>query len=432
MLHQLIYSMQKIFTFLCCALFSASVAAQADSVAIYSKDGIAANRTKLYRNIVNNTINKSLSLPLADSTEETWRGAFWGMELIRYQSPWATARITYAVKEMPKRTPAFQRALLELLYTNYPKQFKNEVAALLQQTASAKIMAMCAVYLMQADALGAALANVIAQKNTFTTTADNAIYSQLILSVKNNTNYTALATQLPLLFSNKVLPGKIILYSMQRKNRNYPGMAIVRNADGSFVKAGNGTIFSVPQLARSITNLPGYLTNGNTPQGIFKMHGFDVSSSSFIGPTTNIQLVLPQETTPQDFLDNNSITDTAWSLPMYLRLLPVALQQIPALQQSFYAGAAGRTEIIAHGTTINPEFYKGQPYYPHTPSLGCLCTKEIWSSVNGKRMESNQQLLVNALQQAGGATGYCIVIDIDDKKAPVTLTDILHLLPTNK
>ena len=70
---------------------------------------------------------------------------------------------------------------------------------------------------------------------------------------------------------------------------------MVRAKDGSFVKAADGSYFSVPQLARSCSNMPGYITNGNTPQGIFKIFGLDVSKSSMIGPTTNIQMVLPYE-----------------------------------------------------------------------------------------------------------------------------------------
>jgi hypothetical protein len=95
------------------------------------------------------------------------------------------------------------------------------------------------------------------------------------------------------------------------------------------------------------------------------------------------------------------------------------------LYNSYYAGLAGRTEIIAHGTTINPEYYRGQPYYPHTPSQGCLCTKEIW---NGKRLESNQQKLIMALLKAGGAKGYCVVIELDDKQSAVKMEEILPQL----
>lgn len=92
------------------------------------------------------------------------------------------------------------------------------------------------------------------------------------------------------------------MFSIQRKNRDYPGMVVIRNKEGNFVRDTGNKIFSVPQLARSMSNLPGYLTNGNTPEGIFKMHGFSVSLNKFIGPSPNIQLSLPVEMRPQQFL----------------------------------------------------------------------------------------------------------------------------------
>ena len=109
-------------------------------------------------------------------------------------------------------------------------------------------------------------------------------------------------------------------------------------------------------------------------------------------------------------------------------MLPDSWKEYYPIYESYYAGLAGRTEIIAHGTTVNPEYYKAQPYYPLTPTEGCLCTKEIWSKVDGKRMQSDQQKLVNALMAAGGANGYCVVIEIDDRQKPVSLNDILAYL----
>jgi hypothetical protein len=137
---------------------------------------------------------------------------------------------------------------------------------------------------------------------------------------------------------------------------------------------------------------------------------------------------MPHETSPQYFLKDTGLKNIAWSLDNYKKMLPKSLQNDQSLYESFYAGKAGRTEIIAHGTTVNPAYYKTQPYYPLTPTLGCLATKEIWSNVDGKRMETDQQKLVDALKKAGGANGYCIGIEIDDQQKPVSMDEILSLL----
>jgi hypothetical protein len=233
--------------------------------------------------------------------------------------------------------------------------------------------------------------------------------------------------------SNKTfLPNNVVLFSFQRKNRDYPGMVVIRDTNGNFVLNDSSKIIAIPQLARSVSNLPFYLTNGNTPQGIFRMCGFDVSKSMAIGPTTNIQLMMPLETSPQFFLKDSSITDTVWTEFLYQKILPESWKKyLPALE-SYYASKAGRTEIIAHGTTVDPEYYKEQPYYPHTPTQGCLCTKEIWSDINGKRIISDQQKLVDAVKKAGGADGYIVVIEIDDQQRPVSLDELLPYLKTNQ
>ena len=109
---------------------------------------------------------------------------------------------------------------------------------------------------------------------------------------------------------------------------------------------------------------PFIYAGGNTPQGIFLMHGFGVSMSSFIGPTANVQLSMPVEANIQIFLGDNSITDTTWNIDYYKKLLPDDFKNYLPLYYSYYAGLAGRTEIIAHGTTMDPNIYANKSYFP--------------------------------------------------------------------
>ena len=126
---------------------SLNLTAQKDTV-LYAKNTIKVNRIKDYRNLVNNSINKNLSLRLTDSTEENWEDAFMAMELIRYRSPWADKKIRSAFDSIEKRRTAFQRAFIELIYTNYPKEFIPQILSFLKQTNNPKLFAMCAEYLL--------------------------------------------------------------------------------------------------------------------------------------------------------------------------------------------------------------------------------------------------------------------------------------------
>src|SRR5690606_4603759 len=134
------------------------------------------------------------------------------------------------------------------------------------------------------------------------------------------------APDLKPLFKKDFLKGQNIIFSFQRKNRDYPGLVMVRDAQGNFVKDSTGQYFSVPQLARSITNLPGYITNGNTPEGIYRLSGYDVSRSIFIGPTVNIQMRMPFESKASKFYQNSNMPDSVWNISDYRKLLPKELQ----------------------------------------------------------------------------------------------------------
>jgi hypothetical protein len=412
---------KKITAALVSMLLCAGVCVAQDTAAVYFKFASQAGRKQFVQNIVKNTIDKYLKAELTDSTEDDWRGAFWAMELMQYKQPWVKEKISMAFNGIENRSVGFQRALLELCYTNYSKEFVKEVTALKQFTTDEKIFAMCSEYLLRNAAI--AVGNLKKEIDAkFPRQQENPIL-KMLLANRGADNYTAVKKVLPVLFSNQVLPGKRVVYSLQRKNRNYPGIVIIRDSTGSFVKDDKGDIFNVPQLARSITNLPTYLTNGNTPQGIFRMQGFAVSSSNFIGPTPNIQLAMPYEIAVRSFMADSTIADTLWTADLYKQLLPAACRNYFPLMGSYYASQAGRTETIAHGTTIDPAYYKGASYWPLTPTLGCLCTKEIWDAA-GKRTESNQQLLVNALAKAGGADGYLVVLELDDKQLPVSIKEV--------
>ncbi|MEO6187562.1 MAG: hypothetical protein ABIO82_01115 [Ginsengibacter sp.] len=410
--------------FLILTFFSFQLFAQYDAP-LYASYTTKAARDKMYHNIIANTINKNLSFTLNDETEEKWEEAFTAMEVMLYKTPFTDSKILSALDSINQRSVHFQRSLVQLLYAIYPNEFHDKVYQFLLSTTDTKLFASCAEYLMiskKDTSLIENLSNLIIEKFADSAISDPVLYMlQLHMSEVKKGNAGISKNNLKLIFSENFLPGKIVMYSIQRSDRNYPGMVIIRNAQGKFITDSSGSVFHIPQLARSNTNMPGYLFQGNTPQGIFLMNGFGVSMSSFIGPSANVQMSMPFETSVKKFLGDSSISDTLWKVDYYNRLIPAPLRNHLPLYYSYYSGQAGRREIIAHGTTVDPKYYLNQPYYPLTPSQGCLCAREVW---NGKRMESDQQKLVNGLLKAGGANGYCLVIEIDNKKAPVEIRDI--------
>lgn len=393
----------------------------------YSKATLISEREIFLDKSINQTINQSLSLPITDSTEEKYMSAFWAMELIQYRSAFTDSVIKQIWNDIYKRTNTFQRAFLEVVYTLYQNEFNQEVRRFAESTDDPKLFVMCVHYLKNntdIESLKKLTDNFLLN---FPSLAENPIL--FMLKYDLDTEFKSITTLPPLidLLKKDYGPGKVIIYSFQRLNRDYPGLLIIKKPDGKFLRDELGEIFSVPQLARAVTDLPGYITNGNTPEGILSIQGTDISINIFIGPSPNLQLVLPYEVSPHKYF-HDKINDLVWNESYYTDLLPDSWKNFTPIYEAYYAGKAGRNEIIAHGTTIDPEFYNGKYYYPFTPSLGCLTTKEIWSGENGKPIESGQIKLMNALSKIGIDKGFFVVLNIDDQKTPVTLNEIKDLL----
>lgn len=374
------------------------------------------------------SILTNLKSELRDTDEEyDFQSAFWPMELIGYKTSYVYDRLAFAFGRAASCSPAFQQKLVEVAYTNWPDTFRSQVRRIMLATDSPKVFATAAEYLWRGGRYPrekTTIQTLIQRK--FDTVRNNAVLQMLRARLQQQPPGTM--PPLTELFSEQFAPGLTVLYSFQRKDRDYPGLAVVRMPDGHFVRNPDGSVFSIPQLGRSITDLPFYLTNGNTPQGIYRMSGFARSSSRFIGPTTDIQLSVPYEIPVDSFLVTPAPGDTLWTADAYRSLLPGSWRNYAPAFEAYFAGKAGRTAIIAHGTTINPEYYRGRSFYPQTPSQGCLCAHESWDPVTGVRLESDQQKLVDAIRMAGGGTGYGCVIELGDAHTPVSIGEIMPFI----
>jgi hypothetical protein len=101
------------------------------------------------------------------------------------------------------------------------------------------------------------------------------------------------------------------------------------------------------------------------------------------------------------------------------------------MQEAWWAGQVGRNEIMAHGTTIDPEWWRGMPFHPLTPSHGCLTCHEEWSPQTGERRRSDQQELVDAVLRAGGAPAWFVVVESETSEnaaSPVSAEEVGRLV----
>ncbi len=129
-----------------------NIEASSQTDSVFATYTTAINRSNLYTKLVNQ-INKNLSIPLTPKTESKWQDVMWPMELTIYKTPWIKTRIKYAFDSIQYRSTNFQRDLLELAYTNYPKDFVKEVNGFISQISNPKVFAMAAEYLLQKKAI---------------------------------------------------------------------------------------------------------------------------------------------------------------------------------------------------------------------------------------------------------------------------------------
>ena len=391
---------------------------------VFSKVTTKDAKASRYRYLADTSIKQNLLDPLNDENEGEWNDALWAMELLQYKDAFTKQKLVVAWSKATQLSGYFQRNLLETTFSLYKKEFKSQALQLMQQTPSVGIFIRCAEYVLRADSLKGStiVASLIKQKFP----NDNSTGMQILKS----RIYAGRSQSMPPLhdiLDTGFMPGQTVIYSLQRSNRSYAGLVIIRKPDGKFLQDSAGNYFHTSQLARAITDYPFYITNGNTPQGILHFSGFDVSRLLYIGPTKNLQLQLPYEVTASSFFADSNYIDSSWSIGLYASLLPTSWKNYKGIYESFYAGKVGRSAVIMHGTTIDPQFYKAETYYPQTPSMGCLCSYENWND-DGYRTTSNQQQIVNALTSIGSSSGYVVVIDIDNDYKNVDIDEVSPLL----
>ncbi len=373
-------------------IFATQLFAQGQSTdPVYFESTTQQNRIRLYKQLVDTSIRQYLSDPIADSTEGEWNEAFWSIELLVYKNDFIKKKLTEAWKKAGGLSEYFQNNLLEVCNAVYPTEFKKQVNDLLNKTTSIPVFIRCAEYLLQAD-------QSLVTRNAIQTLIDTkftgANHAGLTI-IKNRLSSWRQTKPLPTLndvLNKNFLAEQTVIYSLQRKNRNYPGIVIIRRPDGSFVKNKDSSFFHVSQLARAVTN-------------------------------PNLQLVLPYEVNPSVFFADTGLVNTAWQKEIYSSMLPASWKNYEGMYESFYAGSTGRSAIIMHGTTVDPAYYKGQLYYPQTPSLGCLCSYEEWDK-KGFRVKSNQQQIDDALDTFDASNGYVVVLELNNEKKPVSIDEV--------
>ncbi len=377
----------------------------------------------------NNVIAETFSQPLDTNTEYKYEAACLAASQFMLHSDIIRTGFDTLFAHYNGIEYDTKRAFLEALYGLYPNEYVIQISSLFAKETQPKLFAMQALYLYQNDSSAQQAKRIAKQlQKSFSSIDTFPVLQSLQAFLQHNLAEKQIKTpSLSSLFAYQKMSGRQIIYSFQRWNRDYAGLAIVQNGDGSFARDSMGHLLTFQQLARSASGLPYFITSGNTPQGIFSVQGTGISHNNLIGPTPNLQLLLPHE---DDALYWHQMPDSSLSFEKnYFLLLPPDWRNYLPMQEALQAGTAGRTAIIAHGSTIDPDYFKGKPFYPLSPTLGCLCAKENWNIFTGKLNQSDQFNFINTyLARPEDEAGYLFVINLDNQQAPVSKNEIEKLV----
>lgn len=319
-----------------------------------------------------------------------------------------------ALPGLGARDAETQRALLTAAHAHYATDAAPLLWPLLPQLRESKPFAIAAYTLLQADAGAAERLRALVPQQ-FPGWAGDA---RLVALMQRLQPAGAAQPAVAELLAAPLRPGFPAIYSLQRPGRKVMGLALVRGADGRFVREADGALFAQPQLAQALTQLPGTLTNGNTPQGLFTIVGAGTATNPWIGPTPYLHSKLPIEATPAEFA--HADTDATWSEAVYDSFLPPGWRGWAPIKEAWLAGLAGRDEILLHGTVVNPAYYRGSSYFPGTPSAGCMVSHEEWDPASGRLLRSGQLRLAQAYAAASpraDLAGYLVVVELPGEGA---------------
>ena len=403
-------------------LASTILSAQMSFDMLKSEFTLQQERDKLKSSLYSRTIRENLSGPITPENEYKYQSAFWSVAQFLIDDNAVQEGFLKTANAYPKLEYETKRAFLEALYAINPGSFQQYVKAWLPLEKHPKLFAMAALFVHRNDpSTGAFILQELERR--WPAVASNPILSALQDQILHQDDRKRAKTpDLAALFRQQQSFCIKTVYSFQRWDRDQPGIAAIQGADGRFVRDSSGKLILIRQLARSGSNLPYFITNGNTPQGVFRIRGIGRSVNRFIGPTPNLQMTMPHEGYWNDFfIMPADSTDPKWS---YGNILPESWQGYAPIYESFVAGKAGRTEIIAHGTTIDPAYFQGRPFHPISPTLGCLCAMEEWDANTGRLISSDQHRLADQFMRAPGIDGYLFVININDTPAPVSPAEI--------
>lgn len=403
----------------------------------YNKAGIhsdfvmAERRASFKKYLIEKTIRETFSGPLNPNTAYKFENACLSATQFLIKNPYSQRGFDKMFGQYFRLDRSARLALLTAVYGVFPATYETKIKEIMPYEKDPKCFAIAALYQFRMDSSIQFKNNLLSQmRRQFANSHQIAILNELTKYLQQYRNQIRTPSpNIQELFRYQQLWKQKTIYSFQRWDRNYSGLCIVQLKNGRFARDSSGKLLMFKQLARAGSGLPYFITNGNTPQGVYRIAGARVSVNKLIGPTPTLQSIIPFQSDSVYYRDLPRDISVS-PLDNYKKLLPPSWQSYPPMQESFYAGKVGRRYIVVHGSTLDKGFFEGWPFYPNSPTDGCLSTLESWDESTGGLIRSEQLQLVNTFLKTPDNMGILEVINLDNKKENVTPQEIEALVRT--
>ena len=374
--------------------------AKGGSVEVVAPWTTAAARAAQRSEVRNRSIEGNFGLPLTPEYEGRWQSFLGAVKWTSDRRPEVLAEVRRRLTMPPLETTATARAVevqrlaMETAHGLFPVELEEEMRRIFLTDYDAKRVAMAGAWLRRKDGSpGQRESLAAALRGRFSAWQAEPRFLALVTELEAP-RQQFIAQRPPLADLLKApFDGRPVVFSFQRVDRSWLGRAVVRHGSGRFVVEPDGSRFSVTQFALSASGLPGTLTNGNTPCGIFEI--------TKVSTTRN--------TRHRSHGDTRSLA-CLWSMTpsgprRVTAVVAACLEKWWPIREAWWAGQAGRNEILAHGTAIDPAPWMDTVFAGQTPSHGCLTCDESWDPATGQRISSEQCRLIERLAPGGRAAG---------------------------
>jgi hypothetical protein len=380
--------------------------------------------------------------PIADAHKEHWRNILWTTAIVEPQEPFVTAaiRAILALTTQPNLSDSQQEIVQMALQVGTQLYLSNPIvyapigerfSQTIERSPNPEWVAMALSGLLKAGANAQQRqqwSDRIRQRFPHWT---QNVHLYTTLHEVRDLNHLPAVPPLHDLLNWTIAPGQLHLYAICQPDRGVVCQTVLKDRHGEFVRQG-GKLWSVPLSLRSLHGLSWNFTRGQTPQGIYRIEGTrppEPETFRAYGQFPLVKLFVPYEEGVQEFIPGQSGT-LSGGLAAYQTLLPPAWRNYFPIQQSYWAGRAGRSLFRIHGSGEDPAFFTNTSRYPDSnrwhPTIGCLAALELYDDT-GRLLQADMPEILSTLVRMGGQnfTGYLTVVEVPGvSNQPISLHDI--------